>query len=1084
MTAYPDGTLIKASDPEVDIVKYLEGKEKRRWVPDVSIYNKMGFQSSNIQRIRDALRNYRRQWTHDTGVAFATLLVSALIFFSVGDAAAQTFNQIQFVIGTGNDDLRGDSSATATLQGPSGEQLQVITLKTQRDPGWANNTIHTVTAGLNPPLSLSAIRAITITLTSHDSTFETPDNWNVQSVEVALSNNGGGQATILSASSAPLARLTHSQPSFTLSMPPIGPAGTFNQIQFVIETGDDDLRSDSSATATLEGPSGEQLQVITLKTQRDPGWDNNTTHTITGALNPPLRLSAIRAITITLTSHDSTLETPDNWNVQSVDVALSNNGGGQAGILSANRAPQPLARLTHSQPSFRLSLLPIGPAGTFNQIQFVIGTGDDDLRGDSSATATLRPIDGSTLQTLALKNQTDPGWGNNTTNKMTFDLNAPRTPAQVGVIVITMTSHNSSTETDDNWNIQNVQATLSNNGVGPMQLVSRSGNPLARLTAKSPSLVVLDNLQPFPNVLGPQPGTGRLRGFVDLHTHPLANLGFGGVLVYGGNDVGSLLPIDPDGNHNVHATRMEQALGNDNSTHGGPGLDNPTGDVIRNNVINTLQSGQAPPNIPIPSTGAPDFPQWPVWNDITHQKMWVDWIRRSYDGGLRVMVALAVNNQTLADLVAGPGNLPTDDKSSADLQLTEIKKLVGRHADFMEIALTAADLERIIRANKLAVVLGTEIDNIGNFNKVTPLTNAMVSAEIDRLFNEGVRYIFPIHLIDNPFGGTAAYTDLFNYSNFRESGHWWKLTCTTDPSEQINYSFTGTGFDPFAVAAEATKLGVSFATSIPPQYPLCSTGQKNTIPLTLAGRFAVKEMMRHGMFIDIDHMSEGAQDMTIAIAKGPGANGSPLNYPLNSGHSGLRSFFVPPLQLETPDDIIRKTDDESERSMNVARYEEISKLHGMAGIGSAGINANQWAAMYQEVINVMGNGAIAGFGTDTNGVAPGMPPDSTEAKHLNALPGAKGNPPINYGSSFPRSSLGTHWWDYNTDGVAHYGMLPDFLLDVRAIRTTFHCSLNGSNLDVPVDGAKLIDENLMYGVDYFLETWKKCEAASGNVGSN
>ncbi|MBV8173154.1 MAG: hypothetical protein JO151_01155 [Verrucomicrobia bacterium] len=79
MTAYPDGTLIKASDPEVDMVKYLEGKEGRRWVPDVSIFNKMGFQSSNIQRIRDALRNYRRQWTHDTGVAFATLLVSALV---------------------------------------------------------------------------------------------------------------------------------------------------------------------------------------------------------------------------------------------------------------------------------------------------------------------------------------------------------------------------------------------------------------------------------------------------------------------------------------------------------------------------------------------------------------------------------------------------------------------------------------------------------------------------------------------------------------------------------------------------------------------------------------------------------------------------------------------------------------------------------------------------------------------------------------------------------------------------------------------------------------------------------------------
>jgi hypothetical protein len=858
---------------------------------------------------------------------------------------------------------------------------------------------------------------------------------------------------------------------------------TFNQIEFTIGTGDDDLRGDSSATATLESRNRAKLQVVTLKTQSQAGWANNTTHVITGKLNPALNLSAIGSMTITLTSHDSAFESPDNWNVQSVRVALSNNGKGSEEILSASSAPLPLARLTARGPSFTLHLLPIGPAGTFNQIHFVVRTGNDDLRGDSSATAILRSIDGSAAQTVTLKKQTDPGWGNNTTSDMTFDLNAPRNPAQVGVIVITLTSHNSSTESDDNWNIQGVEATLCNNGAGPRILVTRSGNPLARLTGISPSLVLLDNLQPFPNVLGVQPGTGRLKGFVDLHTHPLGNLGFGGVLVYGGNDVGSLLPIDPDGNHNVRATRMEQALGNDNSTHGGPGADNQTGDVVRNTVINTLQSGQSPPNIPIPSTGAPDFPQWPVWNDITHQKMWVDWIRRSYDGGLRVMVALAVNNKTLGDLVAGPGNLPTDDKTSTDIQLTEIKSFVGRHTDFMEVALTAADLERIVRANKLAVVVGTEIDNIGNFNRVSPLTDAMISAEINRLFSEGVRYIFPIHLIDNPFGGTAAYTDLFNYSNFREAGRWWNLECVTDPSEQINYCFKGNGFNLLAIGGEAMKLGVNFATSGPPAYPVCSPiGQKNRLGLTKAGTFAIREMMRHGMFIDIDHMSEASQDMTIAIAKGRGANGSPLNYPLNSGHSGLRSFFVPTLQGESQHDINPQSEDENERSMNVARYEEISKLHGMAGIGSASSNANQWAAMYQEVVNVMGNGAIAGFGTDTNGVAPGMRPDSTEAKDLNAPSGIKGNTPIRYSASFPCSGLGLHWWDYNKEGVAHYGMLPDFLLDVRGIKATFHCLLNKKPVDVPVDGANLIDENLMYGADYFLQTWKKCEAASGNVG--
>jgi hypothetical protein len=36
----------------------------------------------------------------------------------------------------------------------------------------------------------------------------------------------------------------------------------------------------------------------------------------------------------------------------------------------------------------------------------------------------------------------------------------------------------------------------------------------------------------------------------------------------------------------------------------------------------------------------------------------------------------------------------------------------------MEVALTADDLARIVRSNKLAVVLGVEIDNIGNLKPV------------------------------------------------------------------------------------------------------------------------------------------------------------------------------------------------------------------------------------------------------------------------------------------------------------------------------------------------------------------------------
>src|SRR6516164_9829493 len=42
------------------------------------------------------------------------------------------------------------------------------------------------------------------------------------------------------------------------------------------------------------------------------------------------------------------------------------------------------------------------------------------------------------------------------------------------------------------------------------------------------------------------------------------------------------------------------------------------------------------------------------------------------------MVALATNNKTLGDLTAGPGDYPTDDKASGDLQIDDIRSFVGQ----------------------------------------------------------------------------------------------------------------------------------------------------------------------------------------------------------------------------------------------------------------------------------------------------------------------------------------------------------------------------------------------------------------------
>ena len=479
---------------------------------------------------------------------------------------------------------------------------------------------------------------------------------------------------------------------------------------------------------------------------------------------------------------------------------------------------------------------------------------------------------------------------------------------------------------------------------------------------------------------GVEPNPPLLRGFVDLHTHPLSTLGFGGLLIYGGIDDKAYLPHDPDCNNGVFTTNgINQALGHDRSTHGGYNLiDNQCGNLFREFFIHKFQNAtQDAADETGDAFGAPYFKEWPVWNDITHQKMWVDWIKRAYDGGLRVMVALAVNNKTLADIIQG-GNLgpptppwlsgaSTDDKSSADTQIQLTKDFVARHDTFMQVALSSDDLHTIVSNNKLAVILGLEIDKIGNFNGPS---NSDISAEIQRLYDEGVRYVFPVHVIDNAFGGTAAYIDPFNYSNRRESGHWWKLGCDNDGStyHKVTYHWSSSGAEYVGLALITTGLVSAFEFTSTPNYTdnngqPCTLGERNQAPITDQGKFAMREMMRHGMLIDLDRMSQNT--FVGALTEAQNVQGF---YPVISGHA-------------TP-----RLGGGSERNPRLEDYLKIGTFGGMAGVGSANIDACVWTMYAEKVLQAMDfdptmgqlNWAGIGFGTDTDGLAMGMPPSPSK----------------------------------------------------------------------------------------------------------
>jgi hypothetical protein len=325
-----------------------------------------------------------------------------------------------------------------------------------------------------------------------------------------------------------------------------------------------------------------------------------------------------------------------------------------------------------------------------------------------------------------------------------------------------------------------------------------------------------------------------------------------------------------------------------------------------------------------------------------------------------------------------------------------------------------------------------------------------------------VRYIFPVHVVDNLFGGTAIYQPLFNIANFRDTGHFWQVECSVK-GDDIDGKYAG-GFDPVTVAA--VKIGFD-PKNQPPASPACpqkgrreqGTGHRNSMGLTDLGVFAIKEMMRRGMIIDIDHMSHRGVEQTLAIAE---SVNPPVGYPINSGHSGVR---------------IGSSNRENSRSRS--QLLRIGRLHGMFGLGTDGVHAYTWSRQYQAAMSHMGymksgpykNGAIA-FGTDLNGLVKGPPPGDAGTSNR-----------VVYDANWPKSSFpGTaKSWDYNTDGVVHYGMLPEFLLDVRTSPVDPNLGRDPSGQPYGVTGADLVDNHMQRGADYFFHMWEQCDAQKVNV---
>ncbi len=480
-----------------------------------------------------------------------------------------------------------------------------------------------------------------------------------------------------------------------------------------------------------------------------------------------------------------------------------------------------------------------------------------------------------------------------------------------------------------------------------------------------------------------------LWGFADLHAHLMAHLAFGGNAFWG-------LPYDPE---HPGADGIEYALPSCEPIHGG--------------LINVN------PEFGHPAGGGwPDFIVWPRFTTMVHQQAYIDWLYRAYQGGLRLVSCLAVNNELLA--TKSNPRLLTDDRTAIATQVAAMKTMANfihqqsedGQSGWLEIAYSSEDAARIVSQNRLAVVLGVEVDSLGNWRKVedleaacqgnAQLARSVIGAELDWLHSLGVRQVTPIHLTNNAFGGTAIYMRFLETVNVFVTGeHWevedswqtgvrYRLDQDNELVEDAERILVTSGGRKRAVHRHTLIDHIPGVHTVVEAFnpPDVSGGHANIRSLNQYGVILLEEMMKRGMIIDIDHMSEKSTDAALELAEAH-------DYPVNTSHSWFRDLLF---SSESEFNQQKSEGYETSSVHKVAheaakRGDQVERIAHLGGIVSAILNqgdiaglsqvmpeaarkirsrcagsSSDWAEAYLYAVNKTGGKGVA-IGSDINGAA-------------------------------------------------------------------------------------------------------------------
>jgi microsomal dipeptidase-like Zn-dependent dipeptidase len=550
---------------------------------------------------------------------------------------------------------------------------------------------------------------------------------------------------------------------------------------------------------------------------------------------------------------------------------------------------------------------------------------------------------------------------------------------------------------------------------------------------------------------------GDVFGFADIHTHMFINEAFGGGGAFHGAP--------------YHRLGVEHALPDCEPWHGKDGV---------KDIIDAAFSGQA--NLTFDdllyvftegqisghgheTAGYPDFIDWPNARKAkTHQAQYYKWLERAYMGGLRLIVELATGSSVYCRLIVSVGAQEApygcNDMVSVDHSI-EAARGLERYIDaqfggpgkgWFRIVETPEAAREVIKAGKLAVVLGIEISNLFDCFVTPPegmpqCDEELIQSKIEEYYQKGVRVVFPIHKFDNGFGPGDGQDGPIELGNILNTGHYTnKTTDCPDIAGWDNGSLSFAGLNrprddyfappPFDMSGLEDNLLLTLAPLISGFAGGGAEGDWcQNHGLTELGRDLIRRLMARGMIIDIAHIPRWAKLDAFELF-------DEKRYPAISTH------------CEKHEGRIYKYGGNS-ACFNV--------FNGCAEVGESDTMGDRFRDMTENIRN-WGGYAGQPFGIDLGGFAgargPRFGPES-------GCPEPQTNP-VEYpftsydgNVTFTQTWVGNRKIDFNTEGLVHVGMLPELIEDVR------RDGMSDSDL-----------EPLFRTAESFIRTWEAAIAAS------